>query len=109
MTATDDSILQVVTPQLQLQLMDGDMSAVLECQALAGFAPQNPSPPSLSSMSMSLEYTSAQLESAKTILELFSKQVRAYMADHVEWMECMCAATLSVCLTPADVHLSGTI
>ena len=55
---------------------------------------------------MSLEYTSAQRESARTILEMLSKHVREYMAEQGEWVECV-HPPLSVCLTPTDVDRGG--
>ena len=47
---------------------------------------------------MALEYTNVQVESARTNLEVFAKQVRAYIMDHGEWMECVQPLPSLLCL-----------
>ena len=108
-TPVSDTSL-VIQQQLLERLIDGDRMAVLECHALKGCNKQNPLPHS-SSSTMALEYTNAQVESARTNLEVFAKQVRVYMVDHGEWVECVQpppsqSALLSRC-PPLCLHLEG--
>ena len=51
--------------------------------------PEPQAPPPASSQPMALEYTTPQLESSRTNLEVCAKQVRVYMVDHGEWVECV--------------------
>ena len=60
----------------------------MELQALTRSESLNLPPPS-SNQHMALEYTSTQLESAQTNLEVCANLVRAYMVDHGKWMECV--------------------
>ena len=70
------------------RIVEGDKAAVMELQALTGPESQDSPPPS-SNQPMALEYTSTQLQSTWTNLEVCAKQDRAYMVDHGEWVECV--------------------
>ena len=77
----------VIPRQLALRLASSEVGALAEFQALAVLEPPVPSP--ATSQLMVLEYTPAQLESSRTNLEVGARQVRAYMVDHGEWVECV--------------------
>ena len=56
---------------------------------------QTAPPPCSSDLSVALEYTSSQLESTRTNLEVIFKHVREYMVTQGEWVECVQATTQS--------------
>ena len=84
----------------------GDKAAVMELKALTGPESQNP-PPSLSKQPMSLEYTSTQLESARTNLEVCAKQVSAYMVDHGECVQLPPPSALPIQMTTTAAPSKG--
>ena len=96
MRATYDKLVapppQVSNPSLSLSrkllliTLDGDMGVTMQVREAAAAGEQAlppdcpcPSPP------VSLEYTSSQLESARSNLEAVSKQVREYIVSLGEW------------------------
>ena len=67
----------------------------MQLRKIAGPVLQTAPPLCSSDSPMAREYTSGQLESARTNLEVISKHVRDYMVAQGEWVECVQPTTQS--------------
>ena len=103
--AVTPSILMLPIELLNRVLLR-DTPPSMECQTLLGPTLQVPQLPHPPVPPVVLDYTTSHIESARTNLEYFVKQVREYMVDQGKWVKCTQPSAPST--LPQDMPHSGT-